>query len=180
MPVTLNVLPGLPPYGETPKRFSSTGLGTQSEGLVVEFRSNEGPTWVGNFARGIAAFDWVGVHPNDHDALVVAGGQGYVVDPEARTLISTFGGAIVASIQYLPKRSVVFNHQGLFFEAVGASGHLWKSRRISWDGMRSIEIHEAILSGESWNALDDSWQEFRLDLNIGAVTGGSYPEETSS
>jgi hypothetical protein len=175
--MTVSVLPGLPPYGETPTRFTATGFGTHSEGLVVEFRPEDRPAWVGNFVRGLAAFDWVGAHPNEHDALVVAGGQGYVVDTEGRTLISTFGGAIVASIRYPPQRAVIFNHQGLFFEAVGPSGRLWKSRRISWDGMRSIEVHEAILSGESWNALDDSWRKFRLDLITGAVMGGAYPEE---
>lgn len=81
MATALRALPGLPPYGELPLRFSAHGVGTHSEGFVVEFQTSTDRNWVGNFVRGLNKFDWIGSHPNGREALVIAGGQGYLIDP---------------------------------------------------------------------------------------------------
>lgn len=173
----LGVLPGLPAYGGPACAFSVTGTGTQSEGLVVGFKPRDAPSWTGNFVRGLTKYDLVIAHPNDHDALIVAGGQGYIVDPHTRKLLGSFGGAVVDAFPHPTDDAIVFNHQNLSFEAIGAQGRLWLTRRISWDQMRSVERHGARLTGEAWRP-DSSWHAFELNLETGDVVGGSYEEVT--
>jgi hypothetical protein len=173
----LSVLPGLPAYGEPARPFSAAGTGMQSEGLVVGVKPRAAPSWVGNFVRGLTNYDLVIAHPNAHDALIVAGGQGYVIDPLTAKLLSTFGGAIVEAFPHPTQRATVVNHQNVRFEAIGAHGQLWLTRRISWDGMRSLQRRGSVLTGEAWKP-GDTWHAFELNLETGDVVGGSYEEAT--
>jgi hypothetical protein len=134
----------------------------------------DGTTWVGNFIGGPSKYDCVLPHPNRSDVVVVSGGQGYIVSPNFKRVTSTFGGAI-ANVHEHSSRTLVINHQNLSFEAISASGSLWKSKRISWDGMRNIEVNDSSLTGEAW-LCDGTWHSFHLDLATGIVTGGSYYE----
>lgn len=176
MPPKVIILPGLPAYGNAPERFSATGIGAHSEGLVVEIRCNETNCWIGNFVRGMTSFDWVGVHPNGTDVLVIAGGQGYLIEPDTRSVAATFGGAIEEVIRHEPRRALVFNHQGLHFDSLGPDGIQWTSKRISWDGFRDIAVSGSVLTGQASDAVHDTWRAFRLDLETGEVVGGAYPE----
>jgi hypothetical protein len=175
MSFEVSALPGLPVYGEPATAFSASGRGTYSEGFVVEFRLHDNTPWVGNFLRGATDFDLAGAHPNGVDALIIAGGQGFVIDPAQRQLRGTFGGTIVAAFSHPSCSAIVLNHQNISFEAIGAAGRMWVSRRISWDGLRCIESKGAVVTGEAWR-FDDTWHPFRLDLNSGEVLGGSYDD----
>jgi len=175
MALVFEVLTGLPAYGEAAEAFSRTGIGLHSEGLVVKFEPHDQRSWVGNFIRGLTGFDWVHEHPNGREILVVAGGQGYVVNPASHEVTSSFGGVLLDAHLYLPRNAIIFNHQDISFRAICQSGTLWESRRVSWDGLRSVQVIGNILSGEAWH-FDDSWHRFELDLDTGAVRGGSYEE----
>jgi hypothetical protein len=172
---TFEVLPGLPPCGEPAIAFSGTGHGLHSEGLVVRFGTDGREHWIGNFARGLTSFDCVLPHPNGSDILVIAGGQLYQVEPTMRHVAPQTSAAIVDAFSYSPSNAVVLNSQELWFEAIGPSGRLWKTRRISWDGMRSISVEGNMLRGEAWH-FDGTWHPFQLDLNSGFVHGGSHDE----
>jgi hypothetical protein len=171
----VNVLAGLPPYGEVATNFSKTGQVLHSEGLVVSFRVDESSHWIGNFALGLSKFDFVQLHPNHADAIVIAGGQGYLIDPVTKKLQGTTGGAIVDAFLHPATSAIVLNHQNIWFESIGPSGRLWLSRRISWDGFRLIEVSGNALAGEGCR-YDGTWHPFQLDLVSGNVEGGSYQE----
>jgi hypothetical protein len=148
--------------------------------MVVEFRSDNSTSWIGNFERGWHGCDYCDHHPNGEHALIIANGQGYVVEPSQRRLISLIEGAIVDLFFHPTQQAVVLNQQELSFSAIDTKGLLWQSRRISWDGFRSIRIVGSILSGEAWNPVHEGWLPFELDLENGQVIGGSYPEELKS
>jgi hypothetical protein len=168
------ILPGLPPYGPPAIGFSATDSGLHSEGLVVEFQVDDAPTWVGNFIPGLSDFDYVGHHPNGKDILVISGGQAYLVDPVQRACSEMFGAAIV-SVQAHPSRNwLILNDQDLFFFAVSPSGVAWRSPRVSWDGLRNVRTEGESIVGEAWEP-GDSWFPFKIDVNTGELTGGSYP-----
>jgi hypothetical protein len=176
MACELSVLRGLPAYGKPARVFSATGFGAQSEGLVVSFKAADGAqSWTGNFVRGLTKFDLVTLHPNGHDALIIAGGQGYVVDPLTGELLNNIGGGIVDAFPLPTRNSIVLNHQNLRFEAIGAEGRIWLTRRISWDQIRSLERRGATLIGQAWRP-DSTWHAFELNLDTGDVSGGSYEE----
>jgi hypothetical protein len=170
------VIDALPPYGEPARGFSATGLGLHAQGLVVEFWREDGVAWIGNFVCGLTDFDCVESHPNARAVLVIAGGQGYIIDPERCVATETFGGGLREVFLHPAKESLVFDDQGIRFLALGSNGWLWKSRRVSWDGFRNLRQNGEIVMGEAW-APPDTWEPFAIDLNTGDVIGGSYPME---
>jgi hypothetical protein len=167
------VLEALPVYGESAITFSATGYGKHTEGLVVELSATDGASWVGNFIPGIGGLDLVVPHPDGINALIISGGQAYVVDPDTRRLLDTFGGALGAFWHDHSRHALIFESSGIAFLSVGPKGIMWRSRRVSWDGFRSLVVDSESLSGEAW-CFDDSWHSFKLELASGSVSGGAY------
>jgi hypothetical protein len=172
-------LPGLPATGPWPEQFSVTGLGTHSEGLVVKFFPSGGAPWIGNFQGGIANYTGVHEHPNQVHLIVVASGQAYIVDPESRLLRGKIGAAIVNVYEIVHPRLLVFDHQGIAFEALDPTGNRWHTRRLSWDGFRSIAVVGGEIRGEAWDPIDSEWRAFVVDLSTGRSSGGSYDSQDS-
>lgn len=175
MTPSARIVPGLPTYGESALGFSATGHGLHAQGLVVEISPDDGPSWIGNFVRGLSAFDFAELHPNARNVLVIAGGQGYVVDAKQRGVTEMFGAAIVDVIRHPARDWLIFNDQEIRFSALGPDGWVWKSRRVSWDGFRDLHVEAEHVIGEAWSP-GDSWEPFKVNLNTGEVAGGSYPE----
>jgi hypothetical protein len=131
---------------------------------------------VGNFQLGLSAYSTVAVHPNGHDLVVIAGGLGYVVRPDDHRLVETFGGGVMGVWPAPSLNLLVFDDSGIAFRALGVEGWWWKTRRISWDGFRGVEIAEKTIYGLGWNAVLNSWQPFKIEIATGAVGGGAYSE----
>ena len=165
-------LPGLPPYG--PPAHSFPRPDAFREGFVVEFEASGGEVWVGNFARF-----WEGGETSVHTDLgpravvVVAGGSGYLVDAEERRLVRDIGFGI-NHIWFDDELGAMIVSNGLWFEAFDAEKVVWRSRRLSWDGIRNLARSGRALTGEAFDPMTDRWVPFRLDLITGSVEGGSY------
>ncbi len=129
---------------------------------------------MGNFQPGIGGLDAVFEHPNNRDCIVISDGQGYVIDPLRHSCIETFGALINIAIPVLQLSAIAFGNP-LSFEAFGANGRMWTSKRISFDGMRDLSQEGLVLRGQAWSAIDDTWGPFALDLVTGEFTGGCYP-----
>ena len=171
--MTFRKLPGLPPYGPQALSFPDQwGLGAR-EGFVVEFTSDEGDTWVGNFQPGIAGVDELLSHPNGRDVIVISNGALWIVNPTTRAA-SEIASAMIDYWRVSDPDGYVFNNQGLSFIRMSARGVVWNSRRISWDGFSNLRLEDDRLSGSAWTPIDDAWLPFMLDLRTGRVEGGSY------
>jgi hypothetical protein len=168
----LEVLGGLPPYGPLPAQFCAGGHGTHREGFVVQFGGRTG-VWVGNFQPGVTGFDVALAHPDGRSVIVVAGGQGYVIDPSSRQLTAIFGVDITGVIQNGAEQLVFSTFTNL--EAFGRDGAQWRTRRLSWDGLRSLRVEGEDLVGEGWTFAGDQWISFRVDLTSGTAVGGAFP-----
>jgi len=143
---------GLPPYGPVAEPFSKSGRGTHGEGLVVRFTDSRGRHWHGNFQPGSWGVNAVLDHPDGHRVIVISSGQGYFIDPDNRARREYFGSDL-RMILPVPGWGVIFGN-GLWFEAVGVSGVLWISDRISWDGRQAIEILGQCLKGGSLGSVE--------------------------
>lgn len=169
------MLDGLPPYGPPAEGFSATGQGMHREGLVVEFTTSTGDAWVGNFQRGLSNLDAVVRSPAANDVIIViAGGQAYVIAPETRTCVHTFGGMIEHVFEFAD-HFVVSN--GLWFEATDGHQTQWTTRRLSWDGMMSIRVEGGTIVGDAYDPMNDTWVPFSVHAATGEAVGGSYPPE---
>jgi hypothetical protein len=167
------ILSGLPTSGDWPEQFSATGMGTHREGTVVKFYPDTQPAWVGNFQRGMTGLSAAIEHPNGTHAIVVANGQGYVVDVANRQMIECFGG-IIDSMFRVPNQNVIIFGDCTNFLAYGPNGILWRSGRVSWDGIRSVTVKDRELVGEAWTPMGETWKPFAVDVTSGVVRGGSY------
>lgn len=168
------VLDGLPPYGPPAEPFPESGQGMHREGFVVEFFDAHDGGWIGNFQRGMTGLDMVAECPDGTSLLVIAGGEAYVIAPDERRCIRTFDGQIEHVFQ-LPDRFIVSN--GLWLEATDGEHLMWRTRRISWDGMRSLRLDSERVLGEAYDPMTDEWVSFSVNLEDGEVAGGSYPVE---
>ena len=170
------ILAGLPPYGALALPFPSDGTGRHREGLVVRFNLASAEPWVGNFQRGATTYNSVLAHPDGRQVVVVAGGQGYVIDPEMRseTQCLIMPPSINLAIS-MPEFNQIVLGTDLGFGAVRADGTGWNSGRLSWDGIKNISISAATLTGEAYFPGDDSWSPFTLDLLTGESFGAIYP-----
>jgi hypothetical protein len=89
--------------------------------LVIKFFPKLSTTWIGNFQRGLTGFDTVIVRPNGPDIVAVAGGLGYVVRPEAKQAVESFGGMIDSVIEIPELRLLEFGCVS-DFECYGENG----------------------------------------------------------
>jgi len=173
----LRILPGLPGDGPVPVQFSATGRGTHAEGQVVEFTLASSEKWIGNFQAGVGGVSTALADPHDRDhAIVVSGGQGYVVASARRELVRCFGG-MITDLLLLPDQRALLVGNGLWFERIEGGETRWRSRRVSWDGMANVRVEGDRLKGDAYDPMDDRWAPFELDLDTGEVLGGSYPPE---
>lgn len=113
--------------------------------------------------------------PGTANLIVLASGEAFVIEPASRRCVRRFGGQICDV--FWPRPDLLVFSNGLWMEAIGPSELKWKSRRISWDGLRSVQVQPDTITGESWTPLRDAWVGFSLDVASGAVSGGAYPED---
>jgi len=170
------ILPGLPATGPWPEQFSPTGRGTHREGLVVEFNPGTSSSWIGNSQPGMTSYDAVIPHPNARSVIVIAHGNAYVIDPKDRRLVERLWGQVDLSVFVQDGRVLVLSN-GIRLQAMNETGTLWKSRRISWDGIADLREVDGMLHGQSWDEIDDCGVPFTVDLCTGEVTGGAYPRD---
>ena len=169
--IDFRVEAGLPPYG--PPAISFPDSHAFREGLVVSFATTDGERWTGNFARGFGLLNTVRDELGPAAAIVVSGGEAYLVDVDRR-LATRFAGP-VEYIEYAPNQHLIVVGNGLWFDGVRASGKVWRTRRISWDGMRSIQCDGDRIVGEAFTPMGPpDWHPFVLDLASGLVEGGSF------
>lgn len=167
------MLPGLPAYGPAAEPFPASGYGAHREGVVAEFKNDNGDIWVGNFQPGLSSYSAVFDTFGPDRPIVIAGGAGYIVDVPSRKVIEEFGGAIEWSLE-LRERTRLILADGIGFVARNRDGVIWKSDRVSWDGMRDLSHDCCRVRGYAYSPLDDDYKGFDLDLETGRFTGGSY------
>lgn len=156
-----------------PVPFSATGQGTHREGFVVRVVPADGDPWVGNFQGGGGPLTTALRHPNGRSLVVVAAGQGYVVDASTRALEDKFGADLVSALEVQEPRTVVL--VGLTDLKVIQGDGRWNTPRLSCDGFDNVHAEGQRIHGEAWEPGDDVYFPFTLDLVSRAVTGGSYP-----
>lgn len=163
------ILDGLPTSGPMHLQFTTTGMGTHSEGLAVKFLPERSDPWVGNFQPGFTKFRTVAPHPNEKDVVVVADGQVYVVSPEGKQLVDTMGCTVI-EVFTLDNADLVLCYNE-HIERIGPNGKIWTSKTLSFDGLQNMTIEGGKIKGEAWTPdFDpDEWTKFEVDLATGEL-----------
>lgn len=170
----VKLLAGLPVYGPLATAFPTEWGRRGREGVVVEFTADVG-AWVANFKPGLAGMTFAQFHPNQHDAIVVAAGDLWVVDPDRRTA-ELLLPAINAALEVESPDGWVFDRQGLAVVRFGPDGIVWHTKRLSWDGFDQLRIVDDEVTGFAWDP-EGTWYPFRVDIRTGRSIGGSFSDE---
>lgn len=170
----------MPPYGPPAISFTHLGPRDHREGLVVRFFPAHGDSWVGNFvgAAGGPACDRVIAHPNKRDVIIVAKGEGCIIDPGTRKIRKQFAER-VWDVLSVPALDLVVLQGLADFQATKTDDSGWRSNRISWDGFRNVKVHGTEVQGEALSP-PDAWTPFCLNLLTGHCANGPYEKEMST
>jgi hypothetical protein len=137
----------------------------------VQFSVGSGATWVGNFQLGMTKFIGSFEHPDRSHVVVVSGGEVYVVDPANRSA-QELGGMVVSVIPVGDSEGLLLV-EVLWLTYLDQSGFKWRTRRLSWDGIRNLSVQDGVVTGQGWR-YDNTWHDFKVALESGATEGGAY------
>ncbi len=164
------VLAGLPSTGPLPRWIPESWRKSGREGYVVRFFPSHGDAWVGNFKPGIDSAFGVYPHPDGSRLLVVSGGDLYAVDVDTG-VVNEMDQWASQVLELSGSTDLVMELSGLAFYRLGAEGVVWHTRRISWDGFRSVRIDDGEIRGEAWS-IENEFVPFCVDVRTGRSSGG--------
>lgn len=167
----VNVVP------ETERRYhySSTTQHADWPPVSVRITPVDGDPWFASFNRADSAGPLeIAKAGNQTTLAIVAGRSGYIIDvddPDAWLAVPAY----VEGLRYLEGSDMV-----VFWDATSLLGYrgltpLWRTGRLSYDGIRLASATEASLMGSGWSAPRATWVAFEVDLRTGASTGGASP-----
>jgi hypothetical protein len=170
-------LDGLPPYGPMYISVTDNDEPYFSEGYVVRFFKSDGSNWVANFRPGWTNYYNIFDYPELKTVIVFAGGHGYIMSPDNEKPKYIFGLTITDVLQTSNGSLVCSDGIGIhFFD--NSNGQIWRSERISWDGIIDLEIKDDILFGKAYDPTNSNqeWSDFSLNLLTKKVEGGTWRE----
>ncbi len=137
--------------------------------LLIRPRPND-PEFLATFALGFAdpaVPTGVWACPNPQWLCAVAGGYAYLVntaDPAQWEMVEYRPVLTVTPI--LSQQLLLFSgHQSLM--AYGSEGKVWETLRLSWEGIKILEVRESSLIGLGWDLMTDQEFKFEVDLRNG-------------
>jgi hypothetical protein len=148
------------------------------ESLYVKIEPKHQAHWIGAFARGFENSELVsGIYawPDPDSLAVVSAGYGYAgraADPKSWLRLQPMP---ITDVRILPEHNMIVFVDFTHIFAYGAEKTLWRSERLSWDGITIQQVATNHLFGVAWDAMQDKEVEFALDVRNGQHTGGAQP-----
>ena len=112
--------------------------------------------------------------PAQDDLLAVAGGYAYRLatrQPEQTALLEQ---RPVTSVLAAPADGLLLLAGFHDVLALGADGVLWRTARLSWEGVTLVSVQAGELHGRGWDMFADAEVPFTVDLRSGKHQGGGY------
>jgi hypothetical protein len=138
--------------------------------LELIVRPQQGREFLATFALGFAdpaVPTGVWAYPNPQWLCAVAGGYAYLVNTsDAQQWEQVKYRPVLSVIPLLSQRLLLFSgHQSLI--AFGPNGKAWETGRLSWEGIKILDIRESNLTGLGWDLITDQEFQFEVDLRTG-------------
>jgi hypothetical protein len=112
--------------------------------------------------------------PAPDDMLALAGGYAYLVNTTTPERCLHLPLRPVTQIIPAVDEGIVLLAGFHTVAAIGTTGLLWETAKLSWEGVKLGEIHDGKLHGEGWNMQTDREVPFTVDLRIGTHEGGGF------
>lgn len=169
------ILPDIPSNSNL-EQFSYMDKRIYQEGVVLEIIPDKSSNWLANFQPGKSEFSGVYQHPNENDLIIISRGQGYIINPENRQLLESFGGCISEVIN-TSDISCIFFVDDFRLLCYASSGFLWQNTEISWNRVRKFKTKDYMFTGEFYSSNDKCWQMFWLNTKTEEFHLGDFKWE---
>ncbi|HWX54481.1 MAG TPA: hypothetical protein VN176_07800 [Verrucomicrobiae bacterium] len=149
-------------------------------GVYLRVMPEHGNAWIGFFSLGFDSDKVVSALyscPAPDSFCVIAGGYGYVVKADDPTQWMRVEQRPVTDVRALPEQKLLLLAGFLTITALGPSGLLWTTGRLSWEGISISRIERQTLYGLGWDAFTDKEVPFEVDLASGKHIGGARPRD---
>ncbi len=147
-------------------------------GAYLRVTPKGGPVWVGFFALGFDSDQVVSEvcsTPDQDSFCTVVGGYAYVVKAANPAHWFRVEQSPVVDLRVLSQHGLLLFAGFTSITAVGSSGVLWTTGRLTWEGLTIREIKGDKLLGHGWDAIADKEVPFEVELKTGQHTGGARP-----
>jgi len=168
------------PAGSTPIYIPGEASGGGRDGIIVKFNPIKCAPWVGIFAFGdMLAEGECKVYPGPglSRLTIVAKGDAYIVNPDDPSDLVRVKSCPAIRALTVASLSLVVFYDYTELVAYNEEGLVWETERISWDGIEIDEVSAKEIIGKSWDAPNERYVEFRVNLDDGRHQGGSAPPE---
>lgn len=140
--------------------------------LEVMVRPAAGAPFLGTFALGFAdthAPSGIWSCPNSDELCAVAGGYAYVVDTQEPERFVHVEFRPVLEVRHAPEEKLLLFCGSYAVLGWGAQGLVWKTPRLSSEGLRITDIRDGVLRGFGWDLMTDRELPFAVDLATGQL-----------
>ncbi|HTV08920.1 MAG TPA: hypothetical protein VMD97_07740 [Candidatus Aquilonibacter sp.] len=124
--------------------------------------------------RAPTALSGVWSCPRPDDMLAIAGGYAYLADTLAPERPVHLPMRPITQVLPAPDANLLLLAGFHNIAAIGASGLLWETARLTWEGLTLSGVHDTQLHGLGWDMRTDRELPFTVDLTTGAHTGGAF------
>jgi len=112
--------------------------------------------------------------PRPDDLLAVAGGYAYLADTLVPDRPLHLPLRPVAQVLSSSESNLLLLAGFHTIAAIGPTGLLWETPRLTWEGLTLSEIRDGQLHGLGWDMRTDRELPFAVDLATGQHTGGAF------
>lgn len=158
------------------------GPGIGRDGMMIKFFPDHGESWVGIFAFGDMLPNGncqAHLGPGPNHLTVLTKGDAYIVAPNNPDSFIQVKSCPVIDAIPVPNRNLMLFHDYTEIVAYNENGLAWETTRISWDGIEIEEVSNNTILGKSWDAPNEKYVQFNVDLTDGSHQGGSSPLDYS-
>lgn len=145
--------------------------------MLLQVKPASGGSFLATCALGFRdshALSGVWSCPRPDDLLAIAGGYAYLADTLAPERPIHLPLRPVAQVLPAPADNLLLLAGFHTVAAIGATGLLWETARLTWEGLTLSGIRDNQLHGLGWDMRTDRELPFAIDLRSGTHTGGAF------
>lgn len=147
-------------------------------GVAIIVTTSEGIKWHGHFMSGNDSpngDDLCCIHPNGKSLVIVSKGSGYVVSIENPKNWIELPMRPIMGHCFDDETSTLILYGFTRLYGIQGDGIVWKTKSVSWDGLKSVILKDGKVHGEGWDAPSEKFVPFDVDIISGDSNGGARP-----
>jgi hypothetical protein len=170
------VVDELPGGGAQPHYYFPGGtLASGGDGVVVRIAPAGAAIWFGTFAfgkYGMTAATKILSMPDPGKLCVVSCGAGYIVSVQDPRSWESVKAIPVIDVRPIAGAGLVVFANFTELVAYGTEGVRWRTKRLTWDSMKLIDVTDEKIVGEYWDIRSEETRTFEVDVATGTHHGG--------